>query len=209
MFASMGETIPPCGVPLNVLWYCHSSTYPACSMSRMRLRNWVSSILFSSIFMSISWSMLSKDSTPYYPCRQLTQCPPGDRDRSRSDPSPLWQAISRGLPPQPPRRAGHLSPGIFTRYRPTPPPPERHPPGGDGEGVHQTHSRGGGGRHRHRSSKWPMAIQPAVLWGRLPEALKQTIASDLTTIVSEVIYVNDTRGATASSPSQSGDLHSP
>src|SRR5262249_44113865 len=52
-----------------------------------------------------------------------------------------------------------------------------------------------------------MAIQPAVLWGRLPEALKQTIASDLTPIVSEVLYVNDTRGAPASSPSQSGALH--
>jgi hypothetical protein len=31
-----------------------------------------------------------------------------------------------------------------------------------------------------------MAIRPAVLWGLLPEELKQTIASDLTTIVSAV-----------------------
>jgi hypothetical protein len=30
---------PPCGVPLYVLWYCQSSTYPALSMSRIRSRN--------------------------------------------------------------------------------------------------------------------------------------------------------------------------
>ncbi len=31
--------MPPCGVPLYVLWYCQSSTYPALSISRMRSRN--------------------------------------------------------------------------------------------------------------------------------------------------------------------------
>src|SRR4029453_11350731 len=90
----------------------------------------------------------------------------------------------------------------------TPPAPERHITGGAGAGWHETHSRRRGGAGRDGSSVGLMAIRPAVLWGLLPEELKQTIASDLQTIVSEVFYVNDPHGTTSSSPSQSRDLHS-
>src|SRR5262249_18142400 len=89
-----------------------------------------------------------------------------------------------------------------------PPAPERHVTGDAGAGGHETHSRRRGGAGRDGSSVGLMAIRPAVLWGLLPEELKQTIASDLTTIVSEGFYVHDSHGATASSPSKSRDLHS-
>jgi hypothetical protein len=36
-----------------------------------------------------------------------------------------------------------------------------------------------------------MAILPATLWGLLPQDVKQAIVADLTTVFSEVIYVND------------------
>src|SRR2546430_2175808 len=55
---------------------------------------------------------------------------------------------------------------------------------------------------------WRLASRPAVLWGLLPDELKQTIASDLKTILSEVLYGHHSRCPTASSPSQSRDLHS-
>ena len=38
---------------------------------------------------------------------------------------------------------------------------------------------------------WPMAIRPATLWGLLPQDVKQAIVAELTTVFSEVIYVDD------------------
>src|SRR2546425_3193692 len=60
MFASMGDSMPPCGVPLYVLLNFHSSTYPALHIFLMTLRNFVSSIFFSNNTMRMLWSMLSK-----------------------------------------------------------------------------------------------------------------------------------------------------
>src|SRR6516164_7075721 len=77
-----------------------------------------------------------------------------------------------------------------------------------GSAFSSPHAPRRGGAGRDGSSVGLMAIRPAVLWGLLPEELKQTIASDLTTILSEVFYVHDSHGATASSPSKSRDLHS-
>jgi Resolvase, N terminal domain len=53
-----------------------------------------------------------------------------------------------------------------------------------------------------------MASQPAALWGRLPDDLKQAIVSDLKTIVSEVSHGHHSSGPTPSSQAQSRDVHS-
>ena len=50
-----------------------------------------------------------------------------------------------------------------------------------------------------------MAIQPGTLWGCLSEELKQTIGSELTTILSEVIYDHYASCPTPSSQSNGPD----
>jgi hypothetical protein len=52
-----------------------------------------------------------------------------------------------------------------------------------------------------------MAIQPGTLWGCLSEELKQTIGSELTTILSEVIYDHYASCPTPSSQSKGRDIH--
>src|SRR5215475_14173829 len=47
IFESSGLIIPPCGVPLRVLWYFHSSRYPAlrrCSISLTKQLSWMFSL---------------------------------------------------------------------------------------------------------------------------------------------------------------------
>jgi hypothetical protein len=44
-----------------------------------------------------------------------------------------------------------------------------------------------------------MAIRPATLWELLPQDVKQAIVAELTTVFSEVIYVDDPCGATGGS----------
>src|SRR5919198_493757 len=58
-YALRRALMPPCGVPLYVLWKVQSSTYPALSMFRMRLMNLWSSIRSRSRPINTSWSMLS------------------------------------------------------------------------------------------------------------------------------------------------------
>jgi len=60
--------------------------------------------------------------------------------------------------------------------------PARSSPDVNGAGWHHTHSRRRGGACRDGSRVGLLAIRPAVLWGRLPEELKQTIASELNTL---------------------------
>jgi hypothetical protein len=150
--------------------------------------------------------MLSKDSTTYYPRRQLTRGHPRGRNRSRSHASALWEALSRRLSPDPPRRARHTPPGIFTGDSPITSAPTCHPPGVGRADGHQTHSRRRGGVDRDGPSVSLMAIRPATLWGLLPQDVKQAIVADLNTIVSEVINVYDGSCSTPSSQSQSRDL---
>jgi len=95
--------------------------------------------------------------------------------------------MSRRLSPHAPGCSGHASAGIVAGHSAIASAPTRDSPDINGAGGHQTHSRRRGGAYRYGSSVWRMAIRPAVVWGLLPEALKQTIASDLQTIVSEVL----------------------
>lgn len=61
MLASIGLILPPCGVPLFVLWNLQSSIYPAFNNLRMSLRNLLSSIRFRKVAINTLWSMLSKN----------------------------------------------------------------------------------------------------------------------------------------------------
>src|SRR2546425_10896574 len=106
MFASMGDSMPPCGVPLYVLLNFHSSTYPALAIFLMTLRNFVSSIFFSSSPISILWSMLLNDRTLSYPCQQPTARRP-DRSRGhRPWPSALRSPCCVALDPPAPAQYG-------------------------------------------------------------------------------------------------------
>ena len=60
MFAKIGEQIPPCGVPLYVMWYCQSSQYPAFSSFQISLMSRASLILLLIMPTKAEWSMLSK-----------------------------------------------------------------------------------------------------------------------------------------------------
>jgi hypothetical protein len=186
--ASSGLTMPPGGVPVMVS--CTSLRYMTPARRNFQSKSLVSlsATRFLTVLIHLRCGIVSKDSTTYYPCRQLTRWHPGNRDRSRSDSSPLWQTISRRLSPHSPGCSGHASAGIFAGHGSIASAPARYSPDVNGAGCHQTHSRRRGGACRDGSSVGLMAIRPAVLWGLLPEELKQTIASDLKTILSEVLY---------------------
>src|SRR2546426_9474465 len=60
MLERMGLTTPPCGVPLRVAWYVHSSRYPASNspfISRRKRPSWIFSPRIDN---RTEWSKLSK-----------------------------------------------------------------------------------------------------------------------------------------------------
>src|SRR5712691_980199 len=73
IFASKGLMIPPCGVPVMVLRSFPFSRTPARKNFHNSSRISLSCIRFLTHFISLRWGIVSKDSTPYYPCRQLTR----------------------------------------------------------------------------------------------------------------------------------------
>jgi len=65
--------IPPCGVPVRVS--LKSSLYITPARRNFQIRSLISlsATLFLITLFNLLWGIVSKDSTTYYPCRQLTR----------------------------------------------------------------------------------------------------------------------------------------